>query len=97
MLGQLAPVLSDEHLDFVLTRFKTLAVSGSLDGKMLDTLKSIVTNRAVSETFANTILELLFEASCANETRAVFYLGAEVDEDANPEYAFVGAFFKFRL
>ena len=95
MLGQLAPVLSDEHLDFVLTRFKTLAVSGSLDGKTLDTLKSIVTNRAVSETFANTILELLFEASCANETRAVFYLGAEVDEDANPEYAFLFAFYKF--
>ena len=95
MLGQLAPVLSDEHLDFVLTRFKTLAVSGSLDGKTLDTLKSIVTNRAVSEAFANTILELLFEASCANETRAVFYLGAEVDEDANPEYAFLFAFYKF--
>ena len=95
MLGQLAPFLSDEHLDFILTRFKTLAVSGSLDGKTLDTLKSIITNRMVSETFANTILEILFEASCANETRAVFYLGTEVDKDANPEYAFLFAFYKF--
>ena len=95
MLGQLAPFLSDEHLDFILTRFKTLAVSGSLDGKTLDTLKSIITNRVVSETFANTILEILFEASCANETRAVFYLGTEVDKDANPEYAFLFAFYKF--
>ena len=95
MLGQLAPVLSDEHLDFILTRFKTLAVNGSLDGKTLDTLKSIITNRVVSETIANTILEILFEASCANETRSVFYLGAEVDKDADPEYAFLFAFYKF--